>query len=48
MDWRAKNASVDVHHEPWGSKEFGENLVEIRGLPDVPQRLGVVQRDNAV
>ena len=29
-------------------KSSAENLVEIRGLPDVPQRLGMVHRDKAV
>jgi hypothetical protein len=48
MDWGAKNTPVDIHHEPWASKELPEHLVEIRGLPDVPQRLGMVHRYNAV
>jgi len=48
MDWRAKNTSVNVHHEPRGSKELGEDFVDVRALPDVPQRLGMVHRDNAI
>jgi hypothetical protein len=48
MNRGAKNTSIHIHHEPMVSKEFGENLVEIRGLPDVPQRLGMVHRNNAV
>ena len=48
MDRRAKNATVDIHHEARVSKELRENLVEIGGLPDVPQRLGMMHRDNAI
>ena len=48
MHWRAKDTSIYVHHEARGSKELREQLVQVRALPNVPQRLRMVQRDNAV
>jgi len=48
MDWGPKNTSVDIHHEPRGFIELRKELVEIRGLPDVPERLGMMHRDDAV
>ena len=48
MDRRAKNAPVDIQHQARTSKELGEDFVEIRALADVPQRLSVMQWDDAV
>jgi hypothetical protein len=48
MHWRAEDAPVHIYREPRISKEFREDLIKSRGLSDVPQRLSMVQRDNAV
>jgi len=45
---RAKDTAVDIDHEPRVTKEFREELVKIRALPDIPKRLGLVQWNNAV
>ena len=48
MHWWPKDAPVYVYHEPLRSKEFREDLVKIRRLPDVPQRLSMVERYDTV
>lgn len=48
VDRRAKDTTVDIYPELRSPMELGEDLVEIRTLPDIPQRLGMVQGNNAV
>jgi hypothetical protein len=48
MNRRSKNAPIDIHHEVTVTKEFSEYPIETRVLPNIPQRLGVVQGDDTV
>src|SRR5262245_12440613 len=48
MARRAENTTVDIHHQPGGSPKFSEDRIKILTLSDVPERLGMVQWDDAV
>src|SRR5262245_21593496 len=48
MAGRAENTTVDIYHQPAGSPEFAKGRKKICTLPDVPERLGMVQWDDAV
>jgi hypothetical protein len=48
MARRPEKTAVDIDHQPMCSPEFAENLIEVRGLPDIPKRLGMMHRDDAV
>src|SRR5262245_60355112 len=48
MARRTENTTVDIHHQSVGSPEFSEDRKKTSTLPDVPERLGMVQWDDAV
>ena len=48
MNGRTKNAAIDIDQQAWIGKELREDPVQIRRLPDIPQRLRMVQRDNSI
>ena|SRR5215472_12800555 len=43
-----ENTTVDIHHQSVGSPQFPEDRKKIFTLPNAPERLGMVQWNDAV
>ena len=48
MHWRPEQAAIDIHQQKRMAPKFGEDFVKTGALPEVPQRLRVMQRNHAV